>query len=516
MADKRFERIMRDEILVSAELCKRSLKQFVVGAWSTIEPSAFVDGRAIDAIVEHLEAVTFGQIRFLLINIPPRMSKSTIVSVLWPCWDWLHYPSEHFLCASYGLDLSTRDNRRKRILIESPWFQTRYSGIFSLADDQAAKRNIENNQQGRMLATSVGAATTGHGGGRLVLDDPHSAAEAHSASDRNAALRWFREVWSNRLNDQNKSAMVTVGQRVHDDDVSGYIIKDRPDWTKLILPSLYEPDRHCTTSIWTDWRKEEDELLWPERFSKKALDGLRRDLGAQGFAAQYQQIPVQSGGGQFKETWFRYYTRENDILKLITPNGITQILLSSCEILITVDLAISLKQSADFTVIAVWAISKERDLILLDRVRDRLDNPDQQRQITMLYHRWLPSSIQIESVAYQLSIVQSLRNLGLPIREYRPVRDKVSRASVASVYYESGKIYHPQSASWLEEWQGELLKFPLASHDDVVDVVSMACEQLVAGVSQWIWGWDNPEPMTQQQFESDCLADAFRKLDDYI
>ena len=245
---------------------RRSLKQFVMGAWRFVEPSPFVDGWVVDCICDHLTALTFGQMRFLLINIPPRHSKSTICSVLWPVWAWLQKPEERFLCASYSLELSSRDSAKKRSLIESPWFQERYGqdfklktdsqsmefireSDFALSKEQNTKRFFMNSKLGYMLSTATGAATTGHGGSFLIIDDAHAANEAHSDVKRETTISWFKETWSNRLNDANHDKMLTIGQRLHEEDVSGVILRERPDWTHLNLPAEYEPDRHCKTYI---------------------------------------------------------------------------------------------------------------------------------------------------------------------------------------------------------------------------------------------------------------------------
>ncbi len=460
---------------VEAEECRRSLKTFMRSVWPIIEPTPFADGMPIDAMVEHLEAVTRGEIRRLVINIPPRHTKSSLLTV-WRAWSWIQNPAERFLCASYSLDLSTRDNLRVRRIIEDPWFQTRFGKTFQLAGDQNVKRYFENTERGYQMATSVNGSATGQGGSVLVLDDAHNADEAHSDADRQSALIWFREVWTNRLNDQKNDKMVVVGQRIHDSDVCGYILHERPDWVHLNLPAYYEPESRCITSIWSDPRTEEGQLLWPERFGKDVLDGLKRDLGSMGFAAQYQQRPVPAGGGQFKKLWFRYFTQEDTHYCLESPDAIKRILIESCQKIITVDLAISQKQSADYTVISVWAITPDRELLLIDCLREHLDNPDQQKHIQLLYQRYQPGYIQIENVAYQLAIIQQLLRMGLPAREYRPVKDKVSRASTAAVLYEAGRVYHPRTASWLADWEDELLMFPMGAHDDQVDTVSMACD----------------------------------------
>lgn len=481
-------------LMVDAEEKRRSLKQFVMGAWSTVEPSPYVDGWAVDAICEHLEALISGAIRFLLINIPPRHSKSTICSVLWPVWCWLQKPEDRFLCASYSLDLAIRDNLKKRNLIESPWFQDRYKDLFCvdmvnatlqsthdfvLSGDQNAKRFFTNDHLGYQLATSVGSTTTGQGGSKLLIDDPHSAMEAHSAAERLSAATWFRETWSNRMNDASKDVMIVIGQRIHEEDISGIIINERKDWTHLNLPAEYEPSNKCHTLIgWSDPRTNEGELLWPERFNQETLNRYKRDLGSLGFAAQYQQRPVPASGGQFKKQWFRYFEQSGDFYLLETPDDRLSFPINKCQIFMTVDLAISLKQSADYTVISVWTMTPSKDLLLIDRVRAHLDNPDQQKQISVLYQRYHPTHIDIENVAYQLAIIQQLRKQGLPVKEFKPIRDKVSRASSAAIYYEAGMVYHPKNALWLQEWEDELLMFPMGSHDDQVDTVSMACDLL--------------------------------------
>lgn len=309
-------------------------------------------------------------------------------------------------------------------------------------------------------------------------DDIHNADEAHSEKDRETALNWFREVWTNRLNDQLNDRMLLVGQRIHAADVCGYVLSERPDWISLILSAFYESARHCTTPIWSDPRKEEGALLWPQRFSEEVLDGLRRDLGAMGFAAQYQQHPTPAGGGQFKSRWFRYFTSEDECYILETPEETTRHRKSTCWHFATVDLAISLKQTADYTVIATWAVTPDRDLLLVDCLHDHLDNPEQQKQISLAFQKHHPDYFKVENVAYQLALIQQLRRQGLPVREYKPIKDKVSRASSASVFYEGGKVYHPKSAHWLAEWEEELLLFPNAAHDDRVDVTSMACDEI--------------------------------------
>lgn len=570
-------------VMAEAEEYRRSLKAFVKAVWPLVEPSPFVDGWVVDALCEHFEAVTLGQIRFLLINIPPRHTKSTIGSVIWPTWDWLHKPEDRFLCASYSLDLAIRDNLKKRNLIESPWFQVLYGTAFSLmavdmqfgrehefalSEDQNAKRFFMNDKLGYQLAVSVGSTTTGQGGSKLLIDDPHSAMEAHSEADRRTAASWFKETWSNRMNDASKDAMVVIGQRIHEKDISGLILSERTDWVHLDLPAEFEPSRKCYTSIgWSDPRTVEGELLWPERFNAETIQRYKRDLGSIGYAAQYQQRPVPSDGGIFKKQWIRYFSETENAYILHKESGNTSVLKSACWRFTTVDLAVSLKQTADYTVIQTYDVTPQNDLLLIDQIRDRMDNPKQQKVLREVYSRLHPEFLKVESAGYQLAVVQQLRNeptnqtdfliqgdvnpqalertfwdlpgvdayllqemgneyktingcyvarvlgdvgffkyavekqgyckivgqpgqiphrFSIPVKEYRPVKDKVSRASVAAIQMEAEKVFFKGNALYLNELLSELLMFPMGAHDDQVDPIGMACDEVVSGYGRGI------------------------------
>lgn len=478
--------------LAEAEEMRRSLKAFVTQAWHIIEPVPYRDGWCVDAICEHLEALTSGAIRFLLINIPPRHSKSTICSVLWPAWCWLHNAAERFLCSSYGLNLAIRDNLKKRNLIESKWFQDRYGKAFSLlmedegfqfdrdpdftlSRQQKGSRLFVNDHLGYQLAVSVGSTTTGEGGSMLLMDDPHSATEAHSEAERESANRWFRETWSNRMNDAGKDRMIVIGQRIHEQDVSGIILQERPDWVHLNLPAEYESARKCTTVIgWQDPRTKEGELLWPERFNPETIARYKRDLGSLGYAAQYQQVPVPASGGAFRIDNERLFTQNFDTYFLHTPKGLRAVAKSECSKFITVDPAISEKESADYTVIGTWAVTPYKDLLLLNVRRDHWSHRDQQDEIEEEYHDSNAEFVAVETVAYQLALFQDLLVRGIFCRPFIAKRDKVTRASGAAIWHENGKFYFLKDAHWLPAYQKEMYTFPKAGHDDQVDMTSLA------------------------------------------
>lgn len=338
------------------------------------------------------------------------------------------------------------------------------------------KGRFENTARGYRLAVSVGSAATGEGGDILLIDDAHPAADANSDAKRETALTWFRETWSSRLNDRETGAMVVVGQRVHKEDVSG-IILEQGGWTHLNLPAEFDPQRTCFTSIgWSDPRRVEGELLWPARFNAETLETIKNEIGPLGYATQYQQSPIPPGGYIFKEADERLFEEDEQTYILNTPGGKKALLKSDCWLVGTMDLAISSKQTADYTVVQIWAITPARDLLLLHSIRGRWSHAEQQKYAKQIYHEYQPEYMSIETVAYQLSMFQDLINQGIPCREYKPTKDKVSRASGAATWQSVGKLYFLKGASYLGVLREEVYYFPQTSHDDIVDNLSMAAD----------------------------------------
>lgn len=260
-----------------------------------------------------------GQIRNLLINVPPRTSKSSITSVAFPAWVWtqrdrspLKGPQVQFLFASYSHTLSMRDSLKTRRLVESPWYQDRWGDRFEITGDQNTKIRFENDKGGYRLATSTGGSLTGEGAMICVADDAMNAIEAESQVIREGVISWWDEALSTRLNDPKTGAFIVIMQRLHQEDLAGHILKrNTGDWTHLCLPMEYDPGRHCVTSIgWEDPRTEEGELLCPERFGPNEVKALKSRLGPTAAAGQLQQIPEPKGGGILKRDWWGVYELE--------------------------------------------------------------------------------------------------------------------------------------------------------------------------------------------------------------
>lgn len=287
-------------------MARRSLAEFVRQAWHVVEPGLDLAWNwHIDAICQHLEAVTDGRIRRLLINVPPGHMKSLIVSVFWPAWVWLKRPQWRGLFSSYAMDLAIRDSGRCRDLVMSDWYRDTFSPGWELKDNQNTKTLFENTENGFRFSLSVGGRATGFRGDCVVCDDPLNAKEQDSEAARKESLQWWDRVMSSRLNDMRTGSRVIIMQRLHVEDLSGHVL-ERGGYDHLCLPSEFDPERRITTSIgWTDPRTQPGELLFPELFPQEVLDSARTELGELDFAGQHQQTPFPAGGAMFKREWFQ-------------------------------------------------------------------------------------------------------------------------------------------------------------------------------------------------------------------
>lgn len=306
---------------LNKEIAEASLIEYAELMWPVLEPGRQMKrGWAVEAICDHLEAVTAGHIKKLLINVPPGMMKSLLTQVLWPSWEWgpKNMPWLRYVSAAYSQDLTVRDNRRAKQLIESNTYQALWGDRFSLTADQNAKVRYDNDHRGFRIATSVGGLSTGERGDRFIIDDPHNVKTAESEANLEGAAQWFTEAVPSRVNDLDESAFVIIMQRVHERDISGLVEEYGLPYTKLILPMEYEPSRSCHTVLkppgldpaeplgktFTDPRTTEGELLFPERFTATGVADLKKTLSSWGgdyaIAGQLQQRPAPRGGGMFK------------------------------------------------------------------------------------------------------------------------------------------------------------------------------------------------------------------------
>lgn len=347
------------------------LLAFVRYFWPIVEPARpLIEGWPLQAICEHLEAITRGEIRRLCISVPPGFMKSLTANVFWPAFEWgpMDLPSNRFIAASYSQSLTVRDNVRFRNIIMCPEYRQMWGNRFAPSREQFNIVKVANDQTGWKLATSVGGVGTGERGDRFVVDDGNSVKEAESDVVRDSTNQWFTEVVPTRLNSASEGAIINIQQRTHDDDITGMILSRRLGYELLRIPMEYDSKfedggRKRATSIgWTDPRNEDGELAWPERFPVSAVKELKEVMGPYAVAGQFQQNPSPRGGGIIKQEWWQLWEADK---------------FPECEYRwASADTAYTEKEENDPTGFTVWGLFYEKGnpkVILLNAWRKRLD-----------------------------------------------------------------------------------------------------------------------------------------------
>lgn len=471
-----------------------SLRKFIPAAWNLVEPSTFIPNWHIDAIAEHLEAVTAGDIQDLLITMPPRHSKSLLVSVLWPAWEWINHPYYRWVFASYAFGLSVRDSIKRRKVLKSQWFQKRWADKFALIDEQNTKIRYENDKHGFMLASSVGGSNTGEGGERIVADDPHNIKKSESEDVRQDTVDWWNIVMSTRRNDATRSARIVVQQRTHEGDVAGDII-DRGGYVHLNLPTefgfagaprcrtMWIVHSSNTYHTWEDPRQEEGELLNPKRFDEASNDKAKIDLGDYQYAAQHGQNPTPPKGQIIQAAWLKFYGGNTD---KPVPDWTRST--NAFMPLLSLDCSFKEHKDTDFVAGLGWAMFGADIYLMPTCIHKRMNFPDTIDAVAEFVggesldkDKRFPGVFPfikiklVEDKANGSAVIDTLRHRIPGMVAFEPGNSsKTSRLEAGSWRFRAGNIYlpHESIAPWIKEYIYELCAFPKAKKDDYVDATS--------------------------------------------
>jgi len=482
---KQFRGGLPREIHLKSEKARRRFREFVEQAWHILEPATpFVPGIHVDAVCQHLPAITEGRIKNLIINMPPGHAKSLLTAVFWPAWCWIDHPEVRWIFASHNAVLAVRDSVKCRRLIESPWYQKRWGDRVKLRDDQNEKTRFENTATGYRLVTSVGAGT-GERADIVVVDDPTSVDQAESDVERKSANEWWNGTMCTRLNDLRTGHLVVVQQRLHEDDLTGNLLEKR-GYELLRLPEEYEPERACATSIgWRDPRTTSGELLWPEKNGPTEIERLKRDLGSYRYAGQYQQRPSPASGGIFKRYWWRYWKFRimnlGPVTVKLADGSVMQIIPVDLpeefdEIIQSWDMAFKDLKDSDYVAGGVWA-SKGPNRYLLDEIRERLGFPATVAAVEAMTRKYPKAAAKlVEDKANGPAVIATLQNKIGGLIAVNPEGGKIARANAVSPLVESGNVFlpHPAIAPWVEAYIEELAAFPAGRNDDQVDQTTQA------------------------------------------
>lgn len=487
---------LRIAAMKEAEKFEGRLIEFAEYVWPVVEPAIpFIRGWAIEAVSEHLEAVTHGQIKRLLINVPPGFTKSLFTDVFWPAWEWgpRNLPWLRYMCASYSNHLTERDNMRCRNIVISDRYKRLWGKRFGISNEQFTKVKFANNQTGWKLATSVSGIGTGERADRVIIDDPNNPLEMESEAIRDHAIMWFTEVIPDRLNNPTESAIVVIQQRTHEDDISGTAISREMGYTHLMIPMYYDPSRHCSTIlrpgygenevIWDDPRETEGELAWPERFPKEICDGLQRDKGPYAWAGQYQQSPEPRGGSILKRHFWQLWKEPK------FPHF--EFILGS------LDTAYTVKEENDASALTIWGVFRDSNnnpkVMLIWAWQERLEfNSLVQRVIDTCTVTSAPSAVPrfpvdkllVEAKSSGMSVGQELYRLirgtgsfGVELINPMVYGDKVARVHAIQHLFADEMIFAPDRA-YADMVIDQCAVFPRGSKDDLVDSTSQALRYL--------------------------------------
>ena len=411
----------------------------------------FIEGAHHKKIAEKFNDIANGKIKRLIINMPPRHTKSEFASFLLPAWMVGRKPDLKIIQTTHTTELAIRFGRKAKTLMDDPIykqvFQTR------LREDSQAAGKWETEQGGEYYAAGVGSAITGRGADLLIIDDPHSEQDALNMTSMERAYEWYTSGPRQRL--QPGGAIVLVMTRWNMKDLTGMLLKSQKElksdhWELIEFPAILPSGK----------------AVWPEYWNIKELEGVKASLSVGKWNAQWMQNPTAEEGSLIKREWWRKWDRDY-IPKL-------------SHVIQSYDTAFLKKETADYSAITTWGVFHESDdaapnLILLDAVKERLEFPELRKKAKEQYDYWKPESVVVEAKASGLPLTYELRKMGIPVINYTPSKgnDKHARVNAVAPLFESGQIWAPDE-KFAEEVIEECASFPYGDHDDLVDSMTQA------------------------------------------
>jgi predicted phage terminase large subunit-like protein len=438
----------------SREKCEDNFLPFVNEMWS-----AFIHGKHHEIMAEAFERVVKGELKRLIINMPPRHTKSEFASYLLPAWFLGKYPDKKIIQTAHTAELAVGFGRKVRNLVNSKDYKSIFTDVSLQADSKAAGR-WNTNKGGEYFAIGVGGAVTGKGADLLIIDDPHSEQEGASSDINvfNKTYEWYTSGPRQRL--QPKGSIVVVMTRWHQKDLTGQVVDasvkrgGADQWEVIELPAIMPSGSP----------------LWSEFWKLEELEALRSELPASKWSAQYQQDPTAEEGALVKREWWKEWEYNEP---------------PQCEFVIqSWDTAFLKTERADYSACTTWGVFYQEgeedgmltpNVILLDAYKERLEFPELKKISMEKYRAYSPDAFIIEGKAAGMPLIFELRQMGIPVQEYTPSRgnDKISRVNAVSDLFASGIVWSPKTR-WAEEVIEEFAAFPNAEHDDLVDSSTQA------------------------------------------
>lgn len=452
---------------VNRAYLQRSFPAFVRYIFMATKGREFLWNHHHDVICTALIRAFAGLAPRLIINIPPRYSKSEVAVINFAAWAFGHYPDAEFIHASYSSVLAANNSYSVRAMLRHEAYRAVFRNL-RLQDDSKARHWWKTSDGGTFYAAGAEGTITGFGagkvnssgfGGAFIIDDPHKSLEARrSAVSRQMVIDWFQGTVETRLNSQ-QTPIILIMQRLHEDDLSGWLLDggNGEHWEHVSLPAI----RQDGTALWS---------------AKHTIEELHRMQSSKpyDFAGQYMQRPVPIGGGMVKEAWFseRYRAIPDRIIRIVQSWDTAQK---------------DKKERNDPSVCTTWA-ETPTGYFLLDVYRAWLDYPALERAITDQAAKWKPHSVLIEDKSTGQSLIQQARHgkIGrIPVIAINPKGDKIERLERCTGLMEAGRVKLPDNAEWMADFLAEMVTFPMGRHDDQVDSVSQAINWMISSIRSY-------------------------------
>lgn len=450
--------------------CENDLAFYAKHAFKVLEPDqVYQHNWHIDVVSEHLEAITKRLIRNLNINIPPRTIKSVLVNVIYPTWLWTFEPTAKVISCSHSASLSNAFNIRRNDLIKSDWYQSFWPTEIKKGVD--TQRKFENTRGGAMLAVSVGGALTGEEADYLIGDDLLNAEDAKSEAKREYANEWYSSTMYNRLRDKKTGVRINVMQRLHQKDLTGHLNK-KYKFTQLVIPMQYKGKQVENALGWKDPRTEIGEYMHPVRYAQAEKDDEYGGLGEYGWAGQMQQEPAPAGGGVIKKNWIRVENCSH--------------LFNNTDKIISIDATFKDSKKSDYVTIGVWTRSGP-DFALLNAIRGKWAFPKTLEMTVLQYKKFNPTKLLIEDKANGPAIISVLKKHIPGIKPINPKDSKEARLQSVAPLFECQNVILHSGLELLPEIKEELLLFPNAEYDDLVDMITQALSEMRDDTSELVF-----------------------------
>lgn len=446
------------------------LSSFIQLSFQTLNPGkSYLHNWHIDVIADHLERCRRGEIKRLIINMPPRMLKSTCASVAFPAFVLGHDPSKQLMCVSYGDELVREFGHHSKSLMLSPMYRALFPHINLGMRSSVNKLNMVG-KGGYRMAVSAGGAITGRGADIIIIDDPLKASDAKT-KERTRINDWYSENCYQRLNNKNKGVIIVVMQRLHTDDLTGFLLDLKEDWEVLTLPAIAEDDEIFKLSNGHSYKRSAGGILHPQLESEQKLLQFKENHGGYVFAAQYQQKPASDSEALVRSDWLKpYYPHE-------LPKRFSTIVQSW-------DTANKQDERADYSVGITFGVKKNAYYIL-DVFRKKLEFPELLKVIREKKKEYKASNVVIEEAASGHAIVSALQREYMPLKPVKPKGDKFMRLAAVSGILESGIVHVPYDAPWLHDFILEVTRFPSVRNDDQVDALSQGLAWIHEHTRYW-------------------------------